>query len=454
MQIKEFLNSVCEQIKYKPIRENIAEELKNHIEESKENYMQEGMEETTAEEKAIEQMGEAQEIGKKLNKIHKPKLDWKLLLIVCVLLYFGFLVVQIRIENSLEFYSTQISISKYIFFLIIGIVLGIAIYFMDYTKLSKYPNIFYLIATGTIIYALVFGVNLNGIHVTNSITFFPAVVAMPLYIIAFVGFINNLNKKNKLSEIISKYMNIKVNINLVKIIILSILSLVFLTLIPSMASVLVLGLTYLVLATVKIMQAKENKIKNIAKLWGTVTIVGMHLLIFILVTSPSILERITVAFNPESAPQGEGWVAMNRKTIIESAKMFGEAENKSNALYVFDDGTDFAFISILAHCGWAVSIAIVLAIIALSIKLILNAIKIKDNYGKLLIIGISSMFILQAIFNILMNLNLWIESGFNLPFVSYGGANLVINMMSLALILSIYRKKDIIIMQNMPFEKE
>ena len=163
MQIKEFLDSVCEQIKYKPIRENIAEELKNHIEEAKENYMQEGLEETTAEEKAIEQMGEAQEIGKKLNKIHKPKLDWKLLLIVCVLLCFGFLVVQIRIENSLEFYSTQISISKYIFFLIIGIVLGIAIYFIDYTKLSKYPNIFYLIATGTIIYALVFGVNVNGI---------------------------------------------------------------------------------------------------------------------------------------------------------------------------------------------------------------------------------------------------------------------------------------------------
>lgn len=457
MQIKEFLDSVCEQIKYKPIRENIAEELKNHIEEVKENYMQEGLEETTAEEKAIEQMGEAQEIGKKLNKIHKPKLDWKLLLIVCVLLCFGFLVVQIRIENSLEFYSTQISISKYIFFLIIGIVLGIAIYFIDYTKLSKYPNIFYLIATGTIIYALVFGVNVNGIpyiYATISITFSPAVIAIPLYIIAFVGFINNLNKENKLSEIISKYINIKVNMNLVKIIILSILSLGFLALIPSMASVLVLGLTYLILATVKIMQVKENKIKNIVKLWGTVTIVGMCLLIFILVTSPFILERITVTTNPESDPHGGGWVAMNRKTIIESAKMFGEAENKSNALYLFDEGTDFAFISILAHYGWTVSIAIVLAIIALSIKLILNAIKIKDNYGKLLIIGISSMFILHAIFNILMNLNLWIESGFNFPFVSYGGANLVINMMSLALILSIYRKKDIIIMQNMPFEKE
>jgi cell division protein FtsW (lipid II flippase) len=43
---------------------------------------------------------------------------------------------------------------------------------------------------------------------------------------------------------------------------------------------------------------------------------------------------------------------------------------------------------------------------------------------------------------------LWIEADFNLPFVSYGGGNLVINMMSLALILSIYRRKDIIIIQN------
>lgn len=54
------------------------------------------------------------------------------------------------------------------------------------------------------------------------------------------------------------------------------------------------------------------------------------------------------------------------------------------------------------------------------------------------------MFILQSIFNILINLNLWIDFSFNLPFVSYGGANLIVNIISLALVLSVYRKKDII----------
>ena len=79
--------------------------------------------------------------------------------------------------------------------------------------------------------------------------------------------------------------------------------------------------------------------------------------------------------------------------------------------------------------------------------------KIKDNYGKLLVIGISSMFILQSIFNILINLNLWIDFSFNLPFVSYGGVNLIVNIVSLALVLTIYRKKDIININDMNKEE-
>lgn len=115
----------------------------------------------------------------------------------------------------------------------------------------------------------------------------------------------------------------------------------------------------------------------------------------------------------------------------------------SNALDLFDEGSNYAIISILAHYGWIVSIVMVTTVILLSIKLIMNSIKIKENYGKLIVIGISSMFILQSLFNILMNFNMWLELDFNIPFISYGGTNLIINIMSLALILSVYRKKDI-----------
>ena len=159
----------------------------------------------------------------------------------------------------------------------------------------------------------------------------------------------------------------------------------------------------------------------------------------------SRLDRITAVFNPESDPDGSGWLALNRKLIINSAQYFEEADDMSQAIEIFGEGTNFAFISILAHYGWIVSTALVITILLLCVKLIMNVVKIKDVSGKLLIIGISTMFILQSIFNILMNLNLGIEADFNLPFVSYSVANLIINMMSLALILSVYRRKNIII---------
>lgn len=453
MQIKGFLDNVCNQIKYKPIRENIAEELKSHIEEIKENYILEGLKEIDAEEKAIKQMGDGEEIGKKLNKIHRPKFDWKLVLIILVLLCFGGLVSFIRASSIDEkiFGIEGQSIIKFITFTIVGIIISVAIYYVDYSKIKKYSNIFYILATLSILFALWFGTLIGGVpHLClGTITFSPAVIAMPLYIIAFVGFINNLDRESKLEKIIFQYISIKVNINLLKIIVLSIISLMLLIAIPSTTSAFILGLTYLITGTVKIAQMKENKVKNILKLWVIPTVIGIVLLTYILGVSPFRWYRLTLSFNPEQDPSGVGWLGINRKTIIQSAQLIGEVEEyTSEAITLFDEGTNFAFISILAHYGWIVSIGIVVAILALSIKLIINTIKIKDIYGKLLIVGISCMFILQSIFNILMNLNLWIEANFNLPFVSYGGANLVVNLMSLALILSVYRRKDIIVTQN------
>ena len=165
----------------------------------------------------------------------------------------------------------------------------------------------------------------------------------------------------------------------------------------------------------------------------------------IFIGRPYLLEKIMVSFHPENDPTGAGWVGINRKLIIDSASIFGEAEDMSDALELFDEGTEYAFISILAHYGWIVASLLLITMILISIKLIINSVKIKETYGKILIVAISCLFILQSVFNVLMNLNLWIEAGFELPFISYGGTGLIMNMVCLALVLSIYRRKDILI---------
>lgn len=431
LQIKEFIDSVCEQIKYKPVRQNIAEELKSHIEDAKEEFLKEGVEEQLAEEKAITEMGDAEEIGKKLNKIHKPKLDWKLVIIAIILISFGLVVSIIRSEHIVP------STMKFIFFLIIGVIVSFAIYFIDYKKLNKYAGIIYIIATFSIVFAFFKGIMINGIPYLSIgyVTFSPTAIAVPLYIVAFAGFLQNINKENKIKmQICGK----NINMNIIKIIILSIISLAILTEIPSVTSAFVVFITYMIMASIKI----KNK-KYIAILWIIPIMGAMLMLIITPYNRAGLFNRIQNSFNPELDPQGGGWLSINRRQIINSARVFGEAENMSDAIELFDEGTNFAFISILAHYGWIASLGIAVTVLLFSFKLVMNYIKINDSYGKILTIGIGSMFILQSIFNILINLNLWIETNFNLPFVSYGGVNLIMNMISLTLILSIYRRKDI-----------
>lgn len=445
MQIKEYLNKICEQIKYKPVREEISKEIENHIDDIKEELIINGENNEIAEIKAIEQMGDAEEIGKKLNKIHKPKLDWKLLIITFILICFGFIVSVIKTKNDLFNTNEMNFITRFIVFTLLGIALGIGMYFIDYKKIQKYSNLLYVISSCIIIYAILCGSLINGIpYVRIGTKFFStSVITIPLYIISFAGFLMDEKLKNFTKIKIGKEQ-FKIKYNIIKLIFLSIISIFLFIMIPSRASAIVVMLSYLILVTTKIIMLKENKIKRLIKLWGTIFIIGIVAIMYIIICSPHLIYRIEAIVNPEKYVDSAGWTALNRKLIINSAQTFEEAEDMSNAIYLFDEGDNYAFISILAHYGWVVSLTMVIAVITFCCKLLFNAIKIKDEYGKLLIIGIASMFILESIFNILMNLNLWFEADFNIPFISYnGGLNMIINLISLGLILSVYRKKDV-----------
>ena len=107
----------------------------------------------------------------------------------------------------------------------------------------------------------------------------------------------------------------------------------------------------------------------------------------------------------------------------------------------------------MGKTGILVRSVLVITIILMSIKLIINAKNINEQYGKFLIIGLSTLFILQSFANVLMNVNMWIQSNVNLPFITYGGVRFIINTINRAIILSIYRRKDIYQYEIKIFEK-
>ncbi len=445
MLTNEFLNNVCKKIKYKPIRSEIFEELKSHIEEQKDELIQNGTEEKIAEETVIQNMGNAEELGKNLNKIHRPKLDWKLLLLIVILITFGILVVSIKIRNyNSGLTNVSINGGKYLIALCVATTLSIIIYFIDYRKISRYSIILYIIATLCFVmpYLTGFGASINAriyMRIFNE-SILPTDIAIPLYIISFVGFLHNVNEETRIKFITKSGKNI--NVNIIKIITLSIISLFF-VMRESVATSVILALVYMIISTIKL---RKKAKKYIVILW-TIPII-LIALIMVMNLSNGFAEyrinRILINFKPEIDPQSSGWQLIARNEMIKSAKLIGEAEGTE--LYtrlLFEEEGNWAFISILVNYGWIVSIGMLLAIILLSVKLITNSINIKEEYGKWITIGISAMFILESLFNVAMNLGFGVVAGFNLPLISYGRPSLIMNIISLALVLSVYRRKDI-----------
>ena len=129
--------------------------------------------------------------------------------------------------------------------------------------------------------------------------------------------------------------------------------------------------------------------------------------------------------------------------VLNNANWFSGLEDMEIYAGLFDGGTNTALITIIAYCGTIYSAIIIGVVGIFAIKLIIDSNKINDKNGKLLITGFGSFILLQAIFNILMNFNIIPISDFYLPFISYGGSQLLTNMIMIAFILSIYRRKDI-----------
>jgi len=445
--IKEFLENVCNQIRYKPMREDISEELGLHIQEMKEEHMSYGLSEKEAEERVVANMGDSIEIGKKLDKIHRPKFDWILFLLVGILIGFGFLVSSIRIQRISG--GSIYYLTRHIKFFIIGLVFSAGIYFLDYRKVVRNYKMIYILSSIIMIFTALFGYNQVGTTKWIYIKYFrvnPTNICLLLYTIAFAGMISNLDKK--VCNINIEKFNFKFRVDILKLIIFATISIILIMSISGFTMSMVLLLSYIVIATAYIVNSKENVKKNLFKLYGFLISLGIILIIFCTLTQNGLyyiaLNRLDATYNYSNDARERGWVSWKINEVLENANMFSGLDDMDPYFGLFDGGTNNALITLIAYYGISFSIIVIATVVLLAVKLIMDYRRVKDTAGSLLIIGLGSIILFQSILNILMNLNLVPTIDVSLPFVSYGMNGLLINMMSIAFILSIYRRKDIL----------
>lgn len=107
--------------------------------------------------------------------------------------------------------------------------------------------------------------------------------------------------------------------------------------------------------------------------------------------------------------------------------------------------TDFIFSVIAEEWGFLRTLGVIALFITFLIGILGNARRIKEPVGRLLLIGLLTMFATQALVNIAMALGVAPITGLNLPFVSYGGSSLISSFIALSLIINVGMRSKVVL---------
>lgn len=212
------------------------------------------------------------------------------------------------------------------------------------------------------------------------------------------------------------------------------------------------GTIVMVVAAISIIFASGIKIKFRYIMLGGILVVGM-LVVFIFMPSGETessgsfrMDRIVSFLNPEEDIRGGNWQAAQSLYAIGSGGIFGRGLGQSRQKYLWlpEAQNDFIF-SVLGEELGLLGTLTILALFSFFIyrgyKIAINA---KDMYGSLLATGITSAFALQILVNIAVVTCTVPVTGMPLPFFSYGGTALFINLCAMGIVLNIsrYSKKS------------
>ncbi len=154
--------------------------------------------------------------------------------------------------------------------------------------------------------------------------------------------------------------------------------------------------------------------------------------------------RIDVFLNPQLDPQGAGYNIIQAKLAVGSGQMWGMGlleGNQTQLGYLPMKVTDFIFAVISEELGFVASSLVVILFVLLIVRGFFIAKDCNDFYGKLIAVGVTTMYLAHFLENIGMNIGLMPITGIPLPFISYGGSSMVTNFIGLGLLLNVSAKR-------------
>ena len=420
-EIQAYIDDVCSEIRFREAHREIRLELATHVQEIVQEYLSEGFSEPEAVSQAIAQMGSADIVGKQLNKVHKPKPEWSILILSLLFVSLGLLTMYF-IEKQGLFTSAPIPIfTRSLVFTIIGTAIVTGLYLFDYRKFEPYSKHIYLGAALVLIIVMITGQPVNGILYLRIGPIYLNIVEISplLFSIALAGILNTWDWNGPKKSLQGLF--------------LLLVPLVLILACGSSSAGIIYSITCITLMIVS-----GGRHGNLLSLIGLVS----GTIMLSIISTPYRLMQLLAFINPEKEPTGSGWLNIQLSKLIGSSGLYGQGFTLKPKL-IPGLHTDFIFSYITFTFGWIAGAVLATLFVLFIIRVTRIATVVKSNYAKLLISSFVTIFAVQFIWNIFMNLGFAPISAVGLPFISFGGSPLIFNAAALGLVSSIYRRRNI-----------
>ena len=149
--------------------------------------------------------------------------------------------------------------------------------------------------------------------------------------------------------------------------------------------------------------------------------------------------RMLTFLNPWEDPLGDGFQIIQSLIAVGTGGIWGRGlmNGVQKLFYLPEPHTDFIFSVIAEELGLIGATVVLLCFCVITWRGLRVALRAPDGFGGFLALGLTAMIAVQALVNISVVLSLLPTKGIPLPFVSFGGSSLLINLVGMGILLNV-----------------
>ncbi len=162
----------------------------------------------------------------------------------------------------------------------------------------------------------------------------------------------------------------------------------------------------------------------------------------LIITSRERLGRLMTYLDPWRDPKGDGYQLIQSLTAFVRGDIWGQGTGAGvqKLSYLYAAHSDFVFANWAEEMGLAGALVLVALYVALALVALRIAACARDIFGMLLATGISTLILFQTVFIMSVTVGLLPTKGLPLPFISYGGTAMILNLTLMGILLNIGRQ--------------